>query len=163
MTPRLFIDNAVLPALRLLPAEMGSPAAMAMLVAIGLQESRLQHRHQIGGPAHGYLQFERAGGVAGVFWHPASRDHAEAVCRALDYPIQADDVYEAIEHNDILAVAFGRLLLWSLPQAMPPIDDPAAGWKAYLDGWRPGKPHQITWEGFFDQAWGEVIDATKDV
>ena len=164
MKPELLFDNAIAPALRLLPVEMSSPAAMAMMVAIALQESRAMHRHQLGGPAHGYWQFEQGGGVRGVLHHPASKPHIRSVLAALDYDTVDEHIcYAAIEHNDILAAAFARLLLWTLPQGMPPIDDPIAGWKAYIDAWRPGKPHRATWDEFFDQAWGEVIDATKDV
>ena len=52
------------PALRILPPMMTSDAAKAMLLAIGMQESRLTHRKQIVGPAMGLWQFERGGGVA---------------------------------------------------------------------------------------------------
>jgi hypothetical protein len=40
-------------ALSLLPDRMTSPEAVVQMLAIGLQESRFEHRHQIGGPAHG--------------------------------------------------------------------------------------------------------------
>lgn len=43
--------QAIAPALALLPARMSSPSAEVMLLAIGLQESNLTHRRQIGGPA----------------------------------------------------------------------------------------------------------------
>ena len=164
MTPRLLVDNAVLPALRLLPVEMGSPAAMAMMVAIGLQESELSARRQKGGgPARGYWQFEQGGGVRGVLHHPASKPHIRTVLAALDYDTVDEHVcYAAIEHNDILAATFARLLLWTLPQAMPPIEAPQVGWQAYIQAWRPGKPHRDTWDQYFDEAWGIVIDATLD-
>ena len=45
----------------LLPARMDTRAARALLVAIGLQESRFEHRRQIGGPARGFFQFEAMG------------------------------------------------------------------------------------------------------
>ena len=68
------------PALRILPPMMTSDAAKAMLLAIGMQESRLIHRKQIGGPAMGLWQFERGGGVAGVLRHPRTQGHAATVC-----------------------------------------------------------------------------------
>ena len=40
-----------------------STAADVLLLAIGLQESRFEHRQQIGGPARSFWQFERGGGV----------------------------------------------------------------------------------------------------
>ena len=53
------------PTLRILPPMMTSDAAKAMLLAIGMQESRLTHRKQIGGPAMGLWQFvsNTAGGL----------------------------------------------------------------------------------------------------
>ena len=160
MKTDLFIESALFPAFRLLPVAMGSPAAMAMCVAIALQESKLTYRHQINGPAHGYFQFERNGGVHGVLTHHSTRPHAVQICEDLDITPTGDEVYAAIEFHDVLACAFARLLLWSLPQAMPPQDDPDAGWKAYIDAWRPGKPHPDTWRANFDIGWLAVADAT---
>ena len=155
MTPELFSEIALVPALRLLPARMDSPEAKAMLVAISLQESRLEHRRQLGGPARGYFQFEQGGGVRGVLTHPASKPHIQAVLSALDYDPNsgADACYAAIEHHDILACAFARLLLWTLPGSLPARGDPNLGWEQYLSAWRPGKPHMQTWGDFYEQAW----------
>lgn len=155
MTPELFVDHALGPALKLLPPAMDTPEARAMVVAICLQESKLQHRHQVGGPAHGYAQFEAGGGVRGVLAHAASKSHARAVLTALDYASDADvqACYAAIEHNDILAAAFARLLLWTLPDKLPNQDSPDIGWKQYLKAWRPGKPHPESWDEYFNQAW----------
>lgn len=134
---------------------MDSRAARAMVLAICLQESRLTHRAQVGGPARGYAQFELGGGVRGVLTHPASRPHIQAVLAALDYTTaaSAEACWIAIEHNDILAAAFARLLLWTLPGALPAQDAPGAGWAQYIAAWRPGKPHRETWNAFYDQAW----------
>ncbi len=81
------MDDALRPAMALLPARMNTPAADCMLLAIGLQESRFVHRRQIGGPARGFWQFEKGtrasrGGVWGVFLHAASRDHLATLCKA---------------------------------------------------------------------------------
>lgn len=157
MTPALFIRNALNPALALLPATMDTPSARAMVVAICLQESRLQHRHQIGGPAHGYAQFEQGGGVRGVLTHPASKPHILKVLDALDYTgADAEDCYAAIEHNDILAVCFARLLLYTLPNLLPARGDPEGGWEQYISAWRPGKPHRQTWNECYAHAWEAV-------
>ncbi len=80
------MDDALRPAMALLPARMNTPAADCMLLAIGLQESRFVHRRQIGGPARGFWQFEKGtrasrGGVWGVFLHAASRDHLATLCK----------------------------------------------------------------------------------
>ena len=158
MTPTFFLDHALAPALTLLPSNMDTPAARAMLLAIALQESRIIYRHQVGGPAHSYFQFELGGGVRGVLKHPASKSHAQAVLASLDYDPESDpaSVYEAMEHNDILAAGMARLLLWTLPTALPGPDDPEAGWKTYIAAWRPGKPHRSTWNSFYAQAWSLV-------
>lgn len=144
------ISFAIDPALQLLPTKMTSPEARVMLVAIALQESRAQHRKQIGGPAHGYWQFERGGGVAGVLTHRAVAKHAAALCKRLDVEPDKQKVYTALVHQDILAAGFARLLLWTLPYPLP--TDKDAGWKQYIDAWRPGKPHPSTWTTCWNRA-----------
>ena len=65
MTLDQIMDDAVRPAMALLPARMDTPEADCMLLAIGLQESRFVHRRQIGGPARGFWQFEKGTRVIG--------------------------------------------------------------------------------------------------
>lgn len=152
------IDKAAInPALALLPANMDSPAARVMLLAIGLQESRFVHRRQIGGPARGFWQFEKGGGVRGVLMHASTREQAQLVCKARGVPATADAVYEALDKDDVLAAAFARLLLWSDPKALPPIDAEAAAWSLYQRTWRPGKPHPEIWPDLYRQAVAEVL------
>ena len=50
---------------RHLPDRMLSDEAVTMMLAIGYQESRFEHRRQIRGPARGFWQFEHGGGVVG--------------------------------------------------------------------------------------------------
>lgn len=57
-TLKKITEECINPALEILPKKMDSKAARIMLLTIGLQESRLIHTHQIGGPAHGGLLFE---------------------------------------------------------------------------------------------------------
>ena len=158
MTPNNLLDAAIAPALRLLPARMDTPAARIMLLAIAYQESGMQHRHQVGGPAHGYWQFEQGGGVRGVLRHPSSKDRIQDVLAVLDYDpaSTAAECYAAIEHNDILAAAFARLLLWTDSAPLP--TEAGAAWALYLRTWRPGKPHYDTWGDNFQKAkdfiWG---------
>lgn len=133
----------VAPALELLPEKMDSPMARHMILAISHQESRATYRRQIGGPARGYQQFEKGGGVRGVLNHHSTKDYAISLCAALDYSATDEAVYTAIEHNDVLAAGFSRLLLWTLPQALP--EDEHEGWEQYIAAWRPGKPHPDTW------------------
>lgn len=160
MTPDDVIRLSVGPALYLLPTKFTSPAAEAMLLAIGLQESDLDDRHQDGGPAHGYWQFEKNGGVAGVLRHKDTRALALEVLERLDYDaeyvITSDLVHTIIEHNQIVAAVFARLLLYTVPAPLPARDEPEKGWQQYLFAWRPGKPHPEKWAGFYKQAWDLV-------
>ena len=149
-------ERAIAPALALLPARMDSQAAEVQLLAIGLQESRFEHRHQIGGPAHGFWQFEKGGGVRGVLHHSSSREHAQAVCSARNVIATEGAVYAALEHDDVLAAAFARLLLWTDPKALPALGDEQGAWDLYLRTWRPGKPHRHTWSALYDKALEEV-------
>lgn len=140
------------PALALLPAKMDTPRARVMLLAIGLQESRFVHRRQIKGPAVGFWQFERGGGVRGVLTHPSSWADARSICTARDVEPTATDVYNSLAHDDILAAGFARLLLWTDPASLPAIGDSDAAWQLYLRTWRPGKPHPGTWDALYSQA-----------
>lgn len=151
--------SAIAPALELLPAQMTSPEAVVMLLAIGLQESRLQHRRQLvgspprpAGPATGFWQFERGGGVVGVLQHRASRDHALTLCAARSVEPVSQSVWQALQHDDVLAAGFARLLLWTDPHRLPALGDGQAAWDLYIRTWRPGKPHRQTWDALYQQA-----------
>ena len=128
------------PSLKLLPG-MDSPKARMMLLAIGLQESRFEHRRQIGGPARGFWQFESGGRVRGVLTHKASAYDAAKICHQRGVGSSTKEVYERLEHDDILACCFARLLLLTDPKPLPVIGDVDGSWAYYLRNWRPGKPH----------------------
>lgn len=158
------IQRFIIPAAySLLPDTMQSRASTAMLLAIGLQESKFQHRTQVGGPAHGFWQFELAGGVTGVLRHPATAEHAQRALRALQYPkvTTPSSVYALLPDHDVLAAVFARLLLWTVPGRLPTKEQAAAGWRQYIDGWRPGTPHPETWNAYFASAWHRVDDAAR--
>lgn len=145
-------------ALSLLPQKMDTPNARAMLVAIGLQESRFLHRQQVGGPARGFWQFERAG-LHGVMTHSATREPLADVMRRMRYGSivwQLEPFSVAITHNDVLACVVARLLLWTLPEALPERAQPSLGWEQYLDAWRPGRPHPESWEALYEEAWART-------
>lgn len=150
------LDTIIAPALRILPPMMTSDAAKAMLLSIGMQESRLTHRKQIGGPARGLWQFERGGGVAGVLRHPRTQGHAATVCWRLGNAGTTASVYHGLQSDDVLACCFARLLLWTLPGALPARADVQGAWDQYIAAWRPGKPHRHTWDDFYREAW-EVV------
>ena len=143
-------------ALSLLPDHMTSPEAELMMLAIGLQESRFEHRHQIGGPAHGFWQFELGGGVRGVLTHSSSRDYARSLCAARGVSPSASSVFAAIEHDDILAAGFARLLLWTDSRPLPATGEVQEAWRYYIRNWRPGKPHEKTWAPLYAEAMEEV-------
>jgi hypothetical protein len=158
------LHEAIGPAMALLPARMESREARVELLAIGLQESRFQYRAQktsdpyTRGPARGFWQMERAGGVRGVMTHPKSADLARWVCT--ERGVSFDDVlvHARLEFDDVLAAAFARLLLWTDPKPLPALSAPASeGWAYYLRNWRPGKPHPETWDAYHEQAVAQIL------
>lgn len=124
-----------------------------MLYAIGMQESRFQHRKQIGGPARGMWQFEQGGGVRGVLNHAATKPLIEPILARLQYDTFPATSYNAIADNDILACVFARLLLWTIPGPLPTRGQAQEGYEYYIQGWRPGRPHRQTWDAFYAEAW----------
>ena len=160
------VVQAVHEALRLLPPAMDSKEARVMLYAIGLQESRFTHRAQVidgggKGPARGYWQFERAGGVRGVLRHPASKFWMHSVCNARNVPAQETSVWLAMETDDVLAAAAARLLLFTDPARLPAVGEQAESWTYYLRNWRPGKPHPRTWPECYETALKAVGEPTN--
>lgn len=156
----IFHAHIIPAALSVLPPEMDTIPARAILLAIGLQESRFEHRRQINGPARGMFQFEYGGGLAGVMTHRATRGHLDAALCAQRYEGVIDEparLFTAIEHNDVLACVCARLLLWTLPGALPDRYQPMTAWDQYLQAWRPGKPHMSTWRGYWADAW-ELVE-----
>ena len=151
------VMQAVNEGLRLLPPAMDSTEARVLMYAIGLQESRFTHRAQVidgggKGPARGYWQFERGGGVTGVLRHPASRFWANSVCNARNIPAQPLNVWLALETDDVLAAALARLLLFTDPARLPAVGEQADSWSYYMRNWRPGKPHPRTWPECYETA-----------
>lgn len=143
------------PAYDVLPPQMASSSADAMLLAIALQESHCASRRQGGnGPARGFWQFELTG-VKGVLAHRSTASHARTALAALCYAptMPAADIRNALEHNDVLACVFARLLLWTLPSPLPPSTGSDFGWAQYIEGWRPGKPRPKDWPANFKRAW----------
>ncbi len=157
----VFIHNRILPdALSLLPGRMEGVAGRAQLLAIGLQESRFLSRRQLNsrgeetGPAHGFWQFEKNGGVAEVLEGAVTRPILVPVFKILRYKdLDRTACYHAIIHNDVLACIFARLLLWTVPGALPGPQEAEKGWQQYLRNWRPGKPHRETWDACFAEGW----------
>lgn len=159
MTPETFVSLVLDPGLATLRT-VGIPSddrARLLILAICGQESNWEHRRQIGGPARGFAQFERGGGVRGVLTHSASHAAIRRVCGLLDIPCDEATVYEAAAWNDTLAVALARLLLWTDPRPLPARGDEHGAWVYYLRLWRPGKPHPDAWPRRYQQA----LEATQ--
>lgn len=160
-TPFLCLTTAIRPACAVLGERFVDRRAELVLLAIALQESGLRTRVQRvkkmpapdakWQPARGLWQFELIG-VEGVLRHAASGRHADALCAkrgvvAAKYPVQA-----ALERDDVLAAGFARLLLFTLPQALPAIGDVDRAWDQYVSAWRPGKPHRDRWTANYARA-----------
>jgi hypothetical protein len=144
-------QNAIAPAMLLLPMAMDSPRAHIQLLAMGLQESALRYRVQhMNGPAHGLWMFERGGGVRGVLEHPSTCAIALNACEAHHVTADAQSVWEVLPTDDVLAAAFARLFLWTDAHNLP--NDAQGGWLTYLRTWRPGRPRPDTWPAFYAQA-----------
>jgi hypothetical protein len=153
MTPTQFLTEIIDDALVYLAAHSGpsvTPAARTLLLAIALQESgpQLEARYQSSpgntpGPARGFWQFEKGGGVQGVLQHPASGKVVNDMCARFAVVPNADHVWRAIEGHDRLACICARMLLYTDPKPLPTTQD--EGWSYYQRNWRPGRPHQETW------------------
>jgi hypothetical protein len=152
MTDDILRVDIICTAFRLLGEKYDSPEARQIMAAIAYQESNFEHRHQIGGPAHGFWQFEQGGGVRGVMNFPTTKKAAQDVCQHFGIEFTSETVFAAIENNDILAAAFARLLLWTDPRPIP--TDSTEAWDYYIRNWRPGKPHPNRWV----DAWEKAID-----
>ena len=153
--------------LALFPARFDSLPARAMMLAVALQESDFIHRQQlvgafrnwwesITGPATSFWQFELIG-VRGVMEHHTTGPMLRSVCEMLGYPFDAKVLHKAMTYDMLLGVIMARLALYRHPQPLPGRDDPQAGWKQYIDIWRPGKPHPDKWAACFAEAW-RVVD-----
>lgn len=159
MAPLDVAENAIDEAMAILPAGMDTPRARVLMRAIGLQESRFTHRAQVvdgggKGPARGFWQFERGGGVKGVLTHPQTKRLAQSVCLARGVEADPRSVWLALETDDTLAAAFARLLLWSDPKPLPELGESEEAWECYTRNWRPGKPHIKTWAALYQDALG---------
>lgn len=139
--------------------------ARVLLTAIAGQESNWAARVQSGnGPAHGFWQFERVGGVVGVLSNKASTQLAHNACDAAGIECGGGSpaVWEllATEKGDHLATAFARLLLWTDANPLPDVHRINGAWDYYVRNWRPGKPSRARWAGVYPQAVAAVTGAS---
>lgn len=126
-----------------------SDEAARFLLAVALQESGCKYRYQVvpgsnPGPARGWWQFERGGGVHGVMNHHRSQEKARSLCEYCRVEWNKFAIHRALEGHDVLAVGFARLLLFTSPHQIPVGE--ARAWNEYRHNlWRPGKPHADKW------------------
>jgi hypothetical protein len=123
--------------------------AKVLLLTIAQQESGIEYRKQVGGPAVSWWQFESGGGVKGVLNYPTTKDKIAKICKELKVPCTQSDVYNAMVHNDVLSCAMARLLLYTDARVLPEMGDVKGAWNYYLENWRPGKPHPNSWDTFY--------------
>jgi len=157
MTLEEVTSDALVPAFAILPMPMDSPTARLMLLAIGLQESEFLVRRQYGnGPARGFWQCEKGGGVKGVVTNKVTAAHCRNLSLARNVPFDVDHIYNALEFDDVLAAGVARLILFADPRPLPPMDDPVLTWACYLRNWRPGKPRPDEWPENHRKALGAI-------
>lgn len=139
------LREAIEPAYRLLPARYNSPERTVLLLAFGAQESRFEHTDQIDkagtdvlGPALGWWQFERGGGVVGVLSHRSTAKLAQALCVARDVLAAPRDAWRALKDDQVFAAGMAALLIYTDPEPLPRIGDVDGAFSLYLRTWRPG-------------------------
>lgn len=155
VSPEDFLKKIIDPALAMLPAKMTSRNARIAMLVIAMQESALMHRRQLvgnpptpTGPAKSFWQAEQGGGlVHGVrlFTRGGVNLLAEDLYHQrglFNKPMQITSmdrvIWDAIEHDDILAAGLARLLLWTHAAALPDYGEVLNAWNYYLELWRPG-------------------------
>ena len=78
--------------------------------------------------------------VAGLLRHHDDRvrDLAVGLCAVRGVDPSPREVWDAIEHDDVLAAGLARLLLFTDPGRLPKLGDVDGAWQLYLRTWRPG-------------------------
>jgi hypothetical protein len=141
------VIKAIVDGLGLLPWQMNTQDAWALLLTFGMQESLLQHRRQLirragrlvpEGPAKGLWQFERGGGCKGIVEHHTSRYWTHHICKVRGVQFNATGLWNGLETDDVLAAAAARLLIFTDPHRLPVASDERGAWNLYIRVWRPG-------------------------
>lgn len=159
-TPQTVLAKVIVPALALLPAQMDTPEARAMLLAIGGQESGYRTRQQDGnGPAHGLWQNERPVQQL-LLDNKTSAPDVYALCKSRAVAPLASDMYWALLTDDIFAAGIARLILWCDPHPLPALGDQDTAWDCYLRVWGPGKPRPTDWPANYRAALAAVTGAS---
>jgi hypothetical protein len=73
-----------------------------------------------------------------------------AICGAYNIELTEQALWVAMRYQDIVAAVAARLLVLTLPDALPNTKE--QGWNQYIPAWRPGKPYPKTWAGHWATA-----------
>ncbi|MCI0559470.1 MAG: hypothetical protein MN733_13330 [Nitrososphaera sp.] len=124
-----------------------------MLLAIGQTESGFKTRHQRGGPAMGYWQFEIDGGCA-EFEKDKRLGSFRKAARDLGFPnLERSATWFSLGQGcDHLACIMARAILWLEPKALPEVGDVEEAYRQYLNRWRPGRPSKERFLKSYDLA-----------
>jgi hypothetical protein len=162
VTPARFLRHIIWPGLifasDVAGRDLGGAQAEVMLLAIAGQESNLEHRFQVHGPARGWWQFERGGGLAGVMSHKATGKIMHDALDELGIGTAYEAAWAALPYSELLQVTAARCLLYTDPAPLPEVGDEQHAWAYYLRNWRPGRPHGDQWANHYRAA----LAATRD-
>lgn len=154
-------ETIVLPAYAVMGAKYQSREATCFLLAAGFQESDFMYRAQKGnGPARGFWQFERGGGVVGIMTHSAVKNETRRMCGHFNVPFTVFDIWKAFERDDkdVFTACCARLLLYTDPGKLPALGEQQEAWDLYAKKlWRPGRPHPKKWPTSYGAALGFVL------
>ncbi|MGH8710125.1 MAG: hypothetical protein ACREVA_02220 [Burkholderiales bacterium] len=143
--------QAIPSGLSLLPRLMNTSEARVMLLAIGLQESRFEHRVQA--ETKSYWQFTLKEVHKIVKHSPSTTELVKDAVELLGYTFDVSTIYNKIEDNDTLAVVVARLLLYKSKRKLPVARDAVEGGKQYVELWQPGYSFKVDlWEANFKVA-----------
>ena len=142
MNPTTFLNVAIRPTLRWMGEPFDNALAERILLAIAMQESDMEHRHQVGGPAHGFFQFEPIGCAEAIRIDGLNQTR---FFERLVLPTQYDELHVALEWSEAAMVVCARLILWSITRPLPGPHEQADAWRQYIRAWKPGKPHPDRW------------------
>lgn len=162
MTPELYLRLVIEPGLTWLGERYATPPAKLLLLAIAAQESRLQHRKQIVGPARSYWQIEPPTAALVVSKWPVAAARLAELGIEVGYLERTarnnqplDYCSRVLEFCDLAALVIARGILWLEPRPLPELGDEAGAWTYYAERcWRPGKPHPELWPASYRQACG---------
>lgn len=138
-------------ALAQLDPRLTSDRARMWLLAFAVQETDLQTRHQYrGGPGRSFWQFEEGtpktrAGCTGVLMHERTAEPMKAVCLTHGVRPTPRALYQALEHDDLLAAKAARFLLFADAPLLPGLDDRLGGWRCYIRTWNPGRRRPEKW------------------